>query len=113
MIHQFVNIRENTGEKKEIKLDEALYDDQKAKPKKEINLDDALLDDWDFDDDQKETKKEQRYDWQDTPAKETDPNNLTRNDFFKMDWKETQYQLYRLLVNISSSLSNTGSSEKE
>lgn len=104
MIHQFVNIRENTGEKKEIKLDEALYDDQKAKPKKEINLDDALLEDLDFDDNQR--KEKQRFDWDDTPAKETDPNNLTRNDFFRMEWKETQYQLYRLLLNISSSLSN-------
>lgn len=101
-----VQIKENTSEKKEIKLDEALYDGQKSKSKKEINLDDALLDDWDFDDDQKETKKEQRYDWQDTPAKGIDANNLTQNDFFRMDWKETQYQLYRLLLDISSSLSN-------
>lgn len=100
MIHQFVNIRENTDEKKENNLDESLLEDL------------ALLEDLDFDD-QKEAKKEQRFDWNDTPAKETDPNNLTRNDFFKMDWKETQYQLYKLLLNISSSLSNTGSSEKE
>ena len=100
MIHQFVNIRENTDEKKENNLDESLSEDL------------ALLEDLDFDD-QKEAKKEQRFDWNDTPAKETDQNNLTRNDFFKMDWKETQYQLYKLLLNISSSLSNTGSSEKE
>lgn len=93
-----VQIKENTGEKKEINLDDAL----KSKPKKEINLDDALSDDWDFDDNQQNTN----FDWKDTPAKETDANNLTRNDFFKMEWKETQYQLYRLLLNISSSLSN-------
>ena len=95
-----VQIKENTGEKKENNLDASLSEDL------------ALLEDWNFDD-QKEAKKEQRFDWNDTPAKETDPNNLTRNDFFKMDWKETQYQLYKLLLNISSSLSNTGSSEKE
>ena len=96
----YVQINENTGEKKEINLDDAL----KSKPKKEINLDDALLEDWDFDDNQQ--KKEQRFDWEDTPAKGIDANNLSEKDFFKMDWKETQYQLYRLLLNISSSLSD-------
>lgn len=93
-----VQIKENTGEKKEINLDDAL----KSKPKKEINLDDALSDDWDFDDSQQNTN----FNWNDTPAKETDANNLTQNDFFRMEWKETQYQLYRLLLDISSSLSN-------
>lgn len=97
-----VVINENRTEKQERNLDNALFDRKKSKPKKEINLDDALLEDWDFDDNWKETD----FDWKDTPAKETDPNNLSRNDFFRMDWKETQYQLYRLLVNISSSLSD-------
>lgn len=93
IIHQFVNIRENTGEKEKSNRDEALSEELE------------LLEEWAFDD-ENETKKEQRFDWEDMPAKETDPNNLSRNDFFRMDWKETQYQLYRLLVNISSSLSD-------
>ena len=88
-----VQIKENTGEKEKSNRDEALPEELE------------LLEEWAFDD-QKETKKEQRFNWEDTPAKETDANNLTRNDFFKMEWKETQYQLYRLLLNISSSLSN-------
>lgn len=106
MIHQFVNIRENTGKKKETNLDEALLDENKTKPKKEINLDDALLEGWDFDVDQKENKKKQRYDWEDTPEPEPDENNLSENDFYRMDWKKAQYQIYRLLLNISSSLSD-------
>ena len=88
-----VQIKENTGEKEKSNLDEALPE--------EIEL----LEEWDFDD-KKETKKEQRFDWDDTPAKEPDENNLSENDFYKMDWKKSQYQIYRLLVNISSSLSN-------
>ena len=41
-----------------------------------------------------------------TPDFTDDNNILSQNDFFRMEWKETQYQLYRLLLNISSSLSN-------
>lgn len=99
-----VQVKENTGGKKEIKLDDALLDSRKSKSKKEINLDDALLEDWDFDDNQQ--KKEHRYSQEDTPAKGIDANNLSENDFFKSDWRGSQYQLYKLLLNISSSLSD-------
>ena len=81
--------------------------------KKEIELDESLFDDWDFDDDWKETKKEQRYNWDDTPEPAPDENNLSENDFYKMDWKKAQYQIYRLLVNISSSLSDVKEVPKE
>ena len=87
MIHQFIKIKENTGKKEE------------------KNFDNASLDDWDFDD--------SYYNMDDTPDPEPDAKNLSEKDFFKMDWKETQYQLYKLLLDISSSLSNMGSSKKE
>lgn len=96
-----VQIKENTGKKKEIKLDNAL----KSKPKKEICLDDALLEDWDFEDDASKKENEKNH-MMHTPDFTDDNNILSQNDFFRMEWKETQYQLYRLLLNISSSLSN-------
>lgn len=65
------------------------------------NLDDCLFDGWDFEDDKSAENEVAR-----TPDYTDDDKILTRNDFFRMDWKETQYQLYRLLVNISSSLSD-------
>ena len=66
-----------------------------------INLDDGLFDDWEFEDDTIKNNEVQR-----TPDYTDDNKILTRNDFFRMEWKETQYQIYRLLVNISSSLSD-------
>ena len=69
------------------------------------NLDDCLFDGWDFEDDAPENEND-KNDVMHTPENVEDDKTLTRNDFFRMDWKETQYQLYRLLVNISSSLSN-------
>lgn len=66
MIHQFINIKENTGKKEE------------------KNLDNDSLDDWDFDD--------SYYNMDYTPDTEPDEKNLSEKDFFKMDWKETQYQ---------------------
>lgn len=86
MIHKNVIIKENRKEKEKIQLDE------------------DILNDWCFDDNQQ--KDNQRYDWDYTPEPEPDENNLSENDFYKMDWKKSQYQIYRLLVNISSSLSN-------
>lgn len=100
IIHKEVIIRENGSEN---------LDDSSQKSKKEIKLDDGLFDDWDFDDDQ----KEQVYDWNDTPEPEPDENNLSENDFYRMDWKKAQYQIYRLLVNISSALSNIQEVPKE
>lgn len=82
-----VNIKENTHSKKD-----------------ELNYDDFVFDDldydWDFDDTTVNNEVERKPDYID------DDRILTRNDFFRMEWKETQYQIYRLLVNISSSLSN-------
>ena len=79
-----VNIKENT------------YSNKTA-----INLDDCLFDDWEFEDNSAVNNEVEN-----TPDYANDDKILTRNDFFKMDWKETQYQIYRLLVNISSSLSD-------
>lgn len=69
------------------------------------NLDDCLFDGWDFEDDAPENEND-KNDVMHTPEIIEDDKTLTRNDFFKMEWKEAQYQLYRLLVNISSSLSD-------
>ena len=69
--------------------------------------------------DEKYKKKEDfpeeyyNFNWNDTPEPEPDENNLSKKDFYNMDWRETQYQLYKLLLNISSFLYNTGSSEKK
>lgn len=68
--------------------------------KKTINLDDALMDCDEFPDDYFVN------DWQETRTKETDENNLTENDFYRMDFKTIQYHIYRQLVNISSLLSD-------
>ena len=113
VVYYNVPIKENISKKKEIKLDEALLDDWKTKPKKNIDLDEALLDDWSFDDNQQETKKEQRYDWESTPENEIDIYHLTENDFFKMDWRRKLFVLYRLLLNISSFLSDIKEVSKE
>lgn len=69
------------------------------------NLDDCLFDGWDFEDDAPENEND-KNDVMHTPEIIEDDKTLTRNDFFKIEWKEAQYQLYRLLVNISSSLSD-------
>ena len=69
------------------------------------NLDDCIFDGWDFEDDAPENEND-KNDVMHTPEIVEDDKILTRNDIFRMDWKETQYQLYRLLVNISSSLSD-------
>lgn len=69
------------------------------------NLDDYLPDCWDFEDEASENEIE-KNDLIHTPEITDDEKILTRNDFFRMDWKEAQYQIYRLLVNISSSLSD-------
>lgn len=106
LIHRNMTIRENTNKKEKLNLDDALSNDQKKNPPEKLNLDDALLDDWDFDNNQQEIKNKQCYNWDDTPEPEPDEINLSENDFYKMDWKKAQYQIYRLLVNISSSLSN-------
>lgn len=47
-----------------------------------------------------------KYDWCDTPKTEPAWKILTRDDFFSMEWRETQYHIYRLLYNISSFLSD-------
>lgn len=44
--------------------------------------------------------------WENTPETEPDENNFSEKDFYKLDWRQTQYQIYRLLLNISSSLSD-------
>ena len=79
-----VNIKENNNSNKTVSY-----------------LDDCLFDGWEFEDDKISNNNVDR-----TPDYTDDDKILTRNDFFRMDWKETQYQLYRLLVNISSSLSD-------
>lgn len=86
---------------------------ENKKEKNETELDETLLEGWDFDDNQQKTKKEQRYNWDYTPEPAPDENNLSENDFYKMDWKKAQYQIYRLLVNISSSLSDVKEVPKE
>ena len=79
-IEHIVQIRENNNKKPTINLDDGLYD--------EI------------------PEEYYQYDWQETPKIQKDENNLTQNDFYSMEWKETQYHLYRQLVNISSFLSD-------
>ena len=83
-----VNVKENT------------YSNKTA-----TNLDDCLFDGWDFEDDAPENEND-KNDVMHTTEIVEDNKTLKRNDFFKMEWKEAQYQLYRLLVNISSSLSD-------
>lgn len=41
--------------------------------------------------------------WKDEPPK--DENSLTQIDFMRMDFRESQYHIYKQLVNISSLLS--------
>ena len=53
------------------------------------------------------------FNWHDTPEPEPEENNLSENDFYKMDWENYQCQIYRLFVNISSYLSNIGSNKTE
>ena len=72
------------------------------------NLDDCLFDDWEFEDNSTINKEVES-----TPDYMNDNKILTRNDFYRMEWKETQYQIYRLLVNISSSLSDIKEVPKE
>lgn len=74
-----VPIRENSG-----------------KRKKEINLDDALLED--FPDDYYNGS------WQDEPRKAE--NELEQIDFFRMDYKESLFCIYKQLVNLSSIISH-------
>ena len=81
-----VNVEENTHSNKTVS-----------------NIDDALFDGWDFEDNVSENEKNEPMN---TPYFTGNDKFLTQNDFYKLDWKETQYQIYRLLVNISSSLSN-------
>lgn len=45
-------------------------------------------------------------DWQDTPNTVQDNKSLTQNDFFRMEWKEIQYHLYKQLLSISSLLTD-------
>ena len=94
IIKKYITFRENVNEKQEISLDESLLED--------------------FDDDnQLKTKTEQHYDCEDTPEPESDEKILSEIDFYRMDWKETQYTIYRLLVNIASSLSYVKDVPKE
>ena len=98
-IHQFVKINEGKtkiAEKQKLEKQEQDDFEKELKESKEGFPDEYY-----------------NYDWDDTPEQKQDEKSLSENDFFKMDLKEIQYQLYRLLLNISSSLSNTGSSEKE
>lgn len=55
-------------------------------PKKKINLDDALLDD-DF--------QSPDYNWSNTFEKPKDENNLSDNDFYRMEFKQCMYALYK------------------
>ena len=102
-IHHFVAIKED--EKKNIK--------HKYTTKPTDELDALLLDDWNFDDNQQETKQKKNYDWDDTPDSEQDEKNISENDFYKMNWRKSLYLIYKLLVNISSSLSNIQEVGKE
>ena len=70
-------------------------------PKKIINLDDALLDDDCLDNDLPD--EYYNCEWKDEPPK--DENSLTQIDFMRMDFMESQYHIYKQLVNISSLLS--------
>lgn len=64
--------------------------------KKKINLDDALLDDLEF--------PEEYYNSQWKEEKTKDENEFNQIDFYRMDYKESQYYIYRQLVSISSLL---------
>lgn len=61
-----MNIKENTPSKKD-----------------ELSYDDFVFDDWDFDDTTVNNEVERKPDYID------DDRILTRNDFFRMEWKET------------------------
>ena len=80
----FVPIKENTHSNKSV-----------------INLDDALLDDDCLDNELPD--EYYNCEWKDEPPK--DENSLTQIDFMRMDFRESQYHIYKQLVNISSLLS--------
>ena len=84
---------------KELGHDVYLVDIKENKTKKtEINLDDALLDSSDFSDEYYDCQ------WREEPPK--NENDLNQNDFYRMEYKEIQYHIYRQLKNLSSLLSD-------
>lgn len=101
-----VPVRENKRKRRTIEMEMAFFDDLKDYDKwKEsgIPLEEYLPDVFK---DNGDKKVNGRYDWEDTPPVEVDENNLKKDDFYRMEWKETQYHIYRLLLDISSSLSD-------
>lgn len=68
-------------------------------PKKIINLDDGLYDDtFDYDPD--------NYDFDYTPDKDIEKDELSLNDFYTMDYKTVSYLLYRQINNLNTSINN-------
>ena len=80
MIEQVVNVRENKTKRRTTQLEDGLFDDEM--PDEYFNCS-----------------------WKDTEPIQKEENELTRNDFFTMEYKDIQYLLYRQLLDISSSLS--------
>ena len=101
-----VPVRENKRKRRTIEMEMAFFDDLKDYDKwKEsgIPLEEYLPDVFK---DNGDKKVNGRYDQDDTPSDKIDENNLTKMNFKEMEWKETQYHIYRLLLEISSSLSD-------
>ncbi len=78
----FVPVRENTGKKKEISLEDGLFDD--------------LPEDYYFDCNLELPR-----------PKERDNNNLTLSDFQEMEFKEIYFHIYQQLKSISLLLSDS------
>ena len=67
--------------------------------KKETNLDDYLLEDEEL------PKEYYNYSLDDEEKKDKEKNNYTKNDFFRMEYKDCMYVLYKQMSSLYSSLS--------
>ena len=77
-----VNVRENTT------------------PKKTVNLDDGLYDDDTF------TYNPDDYDFDYTPHKDIEKDEISLNDFYTMSYKDISYLLYKQICNLTTSINN-------